>query len=300
MIANPGKNSLGETMILAKFQNTFPNTAAKGSEITGIRLEGHLGKLIDNGIKAFFEEGKHTTAETLTLTLSPDYDDGYAFGCVNVWVRFVPDDMDSFIERITRDYEYPYYLPEYDLENGFISLTSGAVSYAADSVETWLARGTSYGDVFSDMSKYHYEGGFISTDEMSRIYIGFRYLNRVQSAVCNYDESDHSMNIAYYSKNIRYESSIRISDAALERAIMAHEEFWSTNHYQPAKGGLEVTLRILEIMKENGVITEEEFDREIALTDEVLGVYTSLSQGFPGIYSGYSEVDALYLTHKDN
>ena len=260
------------------------------------------GKPLENNIYIiddFFEEGSHTEAESLTLTLSPDYSNGYAFGYVEIWFRFVPDDMDSFVEIITWDYEYRFYLSDYELENGFVSLTSGAISYAADSVETWLARGTSYGDVFNDMSKYHYEGGFISAEEMSSICIGFRYFNKVRSAVCNYDESDHSMNIAYYSKNIRYESKIRISDDALEKAILAHEEFWYTNHYQTARGGVEVTLRILEIMKEKGVITEDEYNQEIEFIDEAKGVYTSLSQGFPGIYSGYSEVDALFLTHKD-
>ena len=52
-------------------------------------------------------------------------------------------------------------------------------------------------------------------------------------------------------------------------------------------------------MKEKGVITEDEYNQEIVFIDEAKGVYTSLSQGFPGIYSGYSEVDALFLTHKD-
>ena len=251
-------------------------------------------------VEDFFENEKLTDAEPIILTLSPDFEDDFAFGCVEVWVRFVPDDIDSFKEKMTRDFgDTIFYLSDHELENGYVSLTSGAISYAVDSVSAWLARGTSYGDVYNDMTGYHYDRGLISLDEMARLCFGFRYSSRVISAICDLDESDHSMRIAYYSKNVRYESSFRVTDDKLEKAIGDHEEFWETNHYMPAKGGRDVTTRILEIMKEKGVITENEFDREIALLDEVQGIYTNCSSVFPGISTGYSEIDALHLTHKD-
>jgi type I restriction enzyme R subunit len=55
----------------------------------------------------------------------------------------------------------------------------------------------------------------------------------------------------------------------------------------------------LEIMKAEGVITEDEFNREIKLLDEVMAVYVEKRQTFPGLGSKYDEVNALHITHKD-
>ena len=46
-------------MIFAQLQNTVPHAAAEGTKIAGIRLERHVRKLVDNLIKAFFEEGEN-------------------------------------------------------------------------------------------------------------------------------------------------------------------------------------------------------------------------------------------------
>lgn len=260
------------------------------------------GEEIENNtyvIKDFFDEGKSADSESLTLALSPDFEDGLAIGDVDLWIRFVPDDMDEFMERMIEKDQYVVFESEQILEDGFLSLGSGAISYCVDSVETWLKNGTSFGNVFYDMSRYHYDKGLISAEEMARLCYGYRYLNSVQTFVCDYNKDDHTMAIGYYSKNIRYESSDKLSDSALEEALLAHEEFWHTNHYQPAKGGLDATLRILEIMKDRGVITDEEYERELLLLDEVLGVYTGFTSRFPGGESGYEEIDALHLTHND-
>ena len=107
------------------------------------------------------------------------------------------------------------------------------------------------------------------------------------------------MSVFYYSKNIRYESNIKIKDQVLEEGIWAQEEFWDTYHYLPAKAGLDATKRILEIMRENGVITEEEYNTETTLLDEVLGVYTGRYSDTPVTMSNYDEVNKLRLTHFD-
>ena len=260
------------------------------------------GKAVENNtyvIDGFFDEGRSADSESLTLALSPYLEDGLAIGDVDLWIRFVPDDIVEFMERMTEEDRYVAFESEQILEDGFLSLGSGAISYCVDSVETWLKNGTSYGNVFYDMSRCHYDKGLISAEEMAKLCYGYKYLNRVRTYVCDYNKDDHTMAIGYYSKNIRYESSDKLSDSALEQALLAHEEFWHTNHYQPAKGGLDATLRILEIMKDRGVITDEEYERELLLLDEVLGVYTGFTSRFPGGESGYEEIDALHLTHKD-
>ena len=56
--ANPGEDALGEAMVFGKLQDAVPHAAAEGPEIAGIRLQGNLGQLIDNLIKALLEEGE--------------------------------------------------------------------------------------------------------------------------------------------------------------------------------------------------------------------------------------------------
>ena len=43
-------------MILRQFQNAVPNAAAEGAEIAGICTQGNIGKPVDDGIEALFEE----------------------------------------------------------------------------------------------------------------------------------------------------------------------------------------------------------------------------------------------------
>ena len=256
------------------------------------------GERIENNtyiIPDFFEKGNYTKDEAVTLSLIPTYTD-YASGAIEMWVRFVPDDMEEFINK----YQEELFIDiERALSDGYISLDGAAIAYSADSVETWLSSGTSYGNVFHDMSTYHYEGGLITTEEMAKIYFGYSYNDRVCSGIFDYDEQAHTMAIFYYSKNIRYESNIKIKDSILEEDINEQEEFWNTNHYLPAKAGLDGTKRVLEIMRENGVLTEEEYNTELLLLDEVLGVYTGLYYSTPGTMSNYDEVNKLRLTHFD-
>ena len=46
-------------MILCQFYNAVCHTSANGAEVAGVGLQVHIGKLVDQGIKGFFEEGKH-------------------------------------------------------------------------------------------------------------------------------------------------------------------------------------------------------------------------------------------------
>lgn len=43
VVAHPGENALGEPMILSKRQNTLRHTSAEGTEVTGVRLQTHIG-----------------------------------------------------------------------------------------------------------------------------------------------------------------------------------------------------------------------------------------------------------------
>ena len=46
-------------MIFSQLQNAVFYTPPEGPEITGLRLQCHIGELVDDFIKALFEEGKN-------------------------------------------------------------------------------------------------------------------------------------------------------------------------------------------------------------------------------------------------
>ena len=56
IVANPGKDTLAETVVFRKIQNTVPDTAAEGAEVTGIGLDLDRGELVDDGVEALIEE----------------------------------------------------------------------------------------------------------------------------------------------------------------------------------------------------------------------------------------------------
>ncbi len=258
----------------------------------------HEGKTCEDNtfiIKDFFEDEKYSNEIQEKIMLCPDYQDGWACSYVSIWVRFVPHDIEEFAERMMKSDDYFDYGLERLSTDGYISLAGSAISYCADSVETWLRYGTSFGDVFNDLSTYHYSKGLISTEEMATLTFGYRYQYLVNVSTTTHPDDPEGVRIGYYSKNIRYESTYCVNDEKLSDAIRAHEEFWETEHYQTAKGGLNIALRILEIMKERGVITEEEYQKELIWLDEVRGIYYPHSGG----RTKYDEVNEFFITHKD-
>lgn len=258
------------------------------------------GQSIQNNsyiIKDFFSKGADKgDAADFTIYLSPDYSDIWAADKIRVSAQYVPHDMEAFMEEMGKYLECTLGI----VHDDYISLVSGELAYAADSVETWIKRGSSYGNVFSDITKYHYEKKIISSEEMAECYFEFKQKDTVNAYVYRYNESAHTMKIGYFSRNIRYIGEYTISDSELEEAILAHKAFWNENHYQPAKGGLNVALRILEIMLERGVITDAEYLTELDLIENIQGVHADFSEhngSFP--YTNYQEVNSLRETHKD-
>lgn len=67
VIAYPGENALGEAVVFPQLQNAVPDTAAEGAEVAGIRLQGHVGELVDDGIKAALEEREHLSLTAAVL-----------------------------------------------------------------------------------------------------------------------------------------------------------------------------------------------------------------------------------------
>lgn len=260
------------------------------------------GTSLDNNtytIKDFFSPDAPSRDKPLefTISLSPNFDDIWAAGTIHVQVEFVPHDMQAFKEQMS---EYPVYDIEELLHDERVFLVSDEISYAADPLEIWINRGSSHGDNFNDITKYHYEKGLITTEQMAECFFEYKQHNSVNVYVYYHDETTHSMNIGYFSKNIRYASTYSLTDSELEEAILAHEAFWYENHYHPAKGGLAVAERILEIMRERGVITEAEYYAELNELENAKGVYAQHSEHnsfFPS--SKYEEVNDLCFTHHD-
>ena len=54
-------------MVFPHGENTVPDTAAKGPEVAGVWLQGHLGKVIDDLIEALFEEGQDLALSAAVL-----------------------------------------------------------------------------------------------------------------------------------------------------------------------------------------------------------------------------------------
>ena len=260
------------------------------------------GAKLDNNtytIKDFFSTDGQSKDKPLefTISLSPDFNDIWAAGKIFIQVEFVPHDMQAFKEQMS---EYPIYDIEELLYEERVFLVNSEIAYAADPLEIWINRGSSYGDNFNDITKYHYEKGLITTEQMAECFFEFKQHNSVDVYVFYHDKTTHSMNIGYFSKNIRYAGTYSLTDIELEEAILAHEEFWKENHYQPAKGGLAVAERILEIMHQRGVITESEYYAELNELENVKGVYAQYSENdstFPS--SHYKEVNDLRFTHHD-
>lgn len=248
-------------------------------------------------IENFFSaDNNQSSPVEFTIFLSPDYADIWAAGTICIDIYYRPHDIDGFMEEMGEYLECSLGIVQEDC----IAVGSGEIAYAADSLELWMRRGSSYGNVFDDITKYHYEKKMISTEEMAECCFEFKQKDTVNAYVYRYNETAHTMKIGYFSRNIRYIGEYTISDSKLEEAILSHEAFWNENHYQPAKGGLNVALRILEIMLERGVITDAEYSTELDLIENIQGVHADFSEyngSFP--YTNYQEVDALRETHTD-
>ena len=69
VVTDPGEDTLGKTMIFSKFDDAVPHTAAEGTEITGIRMQGHIGQTIDQAVKTFFEEIENSNTFIILSTI---------------------------------------------------------------------------------------------------------------------------------------------------------------------------------------------------------------------------------------
>ena len=296
-----GGESIPLSFTVGLNDRALPDGDLRISIITDDFIATSSGAVLENNayvIKDFFSSDKYkSNTADFTVYLSPDFSDGWAVGEIHVSAQYIPHDMKAFMEEMGDYLEYSLGL----VEDDFLYLYTGGLAYAADSAETWMKRGSSYGDVFNDISKYHYEKGMISTKEMAEFHFGYKQMDKVNTYVYDYDETAHTMKIGYFSENIRYAMiDCQITDEELEEAILSHESFWNENHYMPAKRGTDVALRILEIMRERGVISEAEYLTELDLIEASKGVYADLSKAkdpFP--VSGYPEVHALRFTHSE-
>lgn len=210
---------------------------------------------------------------TLKVVLTPAYDESYAMGTITLSVGFVPNDKQALMQKIAAS-NVPYHYEQWQtafFDNGALRLGSTTLDYAADIAELRLdtsARGAA--DVWEIMLGQHYRMGKISGRELADMYYHRAYLDLIFASVTSYKEEEKTMRFSYMSQNIRYDHKEFIDNPVLwdfhERTQAIEEsggwEYMQSPEYLALRR--EEAAYILLYMKEQGIITAEEYEAEVA------------------------------------
>lgn len=183
-------------------------------------------------------------ANELAIPLLPPKEN--SFGSIQIGFFFYPNDAESA--------EYAEYLSDGALSVGRISL-----SYVVNEYEIVFSQ-TNASDLFELRLVGLYESGIIGEKEFADRYFAFAYRDVVCASV-GAIRADGSYNFIYRSKNIRYDSPY-LTDGGIKEGM------------ESADGRLVARLA-LEWMRGEGVITSEEYERELAWIEEAaqVGIY---------------------------
>lgn len=219
---------------------------------------------------------EHYSAErplSLKVVLTPAYDETYAMGTITVSVGFVPNDEQALMQKIAAS-DVPHHYEQWQtafFEDGALRLGSTGLDYAADIVELRLdtsPRGAV--DVWGIMIGQHYQMGKISGRELVDMYYHWLYQDVIFASVTSYKEEEKILRFSYKSQNIRYAHKEYIDDPVLwdflERTQAIEESGGWASMQSPEYLALlrEEAAYILLYMKEQGIITAEEYEAEAA------------------------------------
>ncbi len=276
-----------------------------------VRFEGVTGE----GNEILLEDAapdKYSSAQPLKFkaVLTPKYTEAFAMGTISLSVRFEPDDEQALLNKIAESN-----LPSYNenWQNAFfeqgntlrLSLLLGStrLDYAADMVELRLdssVRGAT--DKWEIMIADHYKMRKISGEELSDMYCAWAYRDRINASVESYMTVEHTVRFSYMSKNIRYRSNEYVDAPEvweLYEKVRAFE-MGDWRDYDSAEANAarrELAEYILLYMKEQGIITEQEYDSEAAWMAQVREV-GNFGMGFDQNIARYSDVIQKYMyTH---
>lgn len=276
-----------------------------------VRFEGVTGE--DNEI--LLEDAapdKYSTAQPLRFkaVLTPKYTEAFAMGTISLSVRFEPDDEQALLDKIAES-DLPSYNENW--QNAFfeqsstlrLSLLLGStrLDYAADMVELRLdssVRGAV--DKWEIMIADHYKLRKISGEELSDMYCAWAYRDCIYASVESYMTVEHTVRFSYMSKNIRYRSNEYVDAPEvweLYEKVRAFE-MGDWRDYDSAEANAarrELAEYILLYMKEQGIITEQEYEAEAAWMAQVSKV-GNFGMGFDQNIARYSDVIQKYMyTH---
>lgn len=239
------------------------------------------------------------------VVLTPVYSEIYAMGTISLAVGFVPEDGEAFFDKIeASDVPQNYY--EWQtifFENGVLKLESATLDYAADMVELRLdtsPRGAS--DVWEIMIAQHYKVNKISAEEFSNLYCTWAYRDRIYASIDSYMTVEHTVRFSYMSKNIRYRCDEYIDAPEMWSLYQDVQTFemgdWDDYNSPEADASRRALAEyILRYMREQGIITAEEYERESALMAATKNV-GNFSVGYDQNIAPYARVIEKYMyTH---
>ncbi len=224
-------------------------------------------------IKATVSTGDFSTDAPREITvgrLSMDKDHGWE--ARQLKIALIPPDERAFGEIEIEFRLYPDEpRPTYPLdENGSILLTHIDVPYIANEFETAFSPYSISGrELFLERLPILLEAGKITEKQFADMYCDILFEDTVYVEMHQrYFVNNNSFRFRYYSKNIRYESPI-VNDYEM-----------SIKRFQPKA----LAVAALDYMKENGIITEEEYRAELLWLDEV-GTITDDNSFYQGLYA---------------
>ena len=239
-----------------------------------VSVEGYL---CEDGVVTI-EDAVSTDASaeqviSLRITLTPSYEESYAMGTISLSVAFVSDDVGALKDKIAASDvpEHYYDWQAIFFEGDALRLGSTAVDYAADKVELILdTKPMGAVDTWEIMIARHYTEGKITVEEFANMYYHWAYRDRIFASISSYMNATHTMQFAYMSQRIRYAPKEYVEDAqmwALYEKVQAFDMgSWEDRQSAEAEAARrELAEYILLYMKEQGIITPEEYESERAL-----------------------------------
>ncbi|MBE6619879.1 MAG: hypothetical protein E7625_00745 [Ruminococcaceae bacterium] len=241
----------------------------------------------------------------LKVILTPTYAEDYAMGTISLSVGFVPDDMKALMDKIAASH-----VPNANetwqtafFDGGALRLGRAELDYAADTVELRLdtsPRGAV--DIWEIMLAEHYKMRKISGREFADMYFDYSYRNSIYASVDSYMTVEKTVRFSYMSQNIRYANKEYVDAPEIwERYEKVRAfEMGDWEDYDSAEANAarrELAGYILLYMKEQGIITAEEYEAETAHMANTKNV-GNWGVGFDQNVARYSRVLQKYMyTH---
>ena len=239
-------------------------------------IHGFVDGKAPDSVELSFLRGK--SADTAAATSDMDF----AFGKLYLYFEFVPAEGNDVFGSSAR---YSYSDDDEDQEYG----TTGGVwvggfwcSYAITPCGISFARrDVDSADYFADCVIKQYRAGGLDADQLCEAYYllaydGITYISATPAL------KDGTTRVGYYSATLRAEAAEAVSDEELLALVSKLGPFYDT-HKDDAREimlsrGKELGTLVLGVLKDQGVITDEEYTAEAARLGRTEKVVTSLPE----------------------